>query len=149
MCGIAGGIHSGLSKEQAAQITARLTHRGPDDSGLWMQGEVWLGNTRLAIQDLSQRGHQPMQTRDGRYTLVFNGEIYNHQSLRFKLEQQGVQFSSSCDTETLLYAYATWSEDCLLQLKGDFAFAVLDALKGEVFIAGVPFGVKPFYFYAF
>lgn len=147
MCGIAGGIHSGLSRQAVTQVIQRLAHRGPDDSGLWMEGKVWLANTRLAIRDLSHRGHQPMQTPDGRFTLVFNGEIYNHLSLRKQLEAKGKTFISSCDTETLLQAYAFWEADCLDMLEGDFAFAVHDAASREVFIARDPIGVKPLYYY--
>jgi asparagine synthase (glutamine-hydrolysing) len=147
MCGIAGGIHTQLSRKQIDKALLAMRHRGPDDSGIWMNEEVWLGNTRLAIQDLSVRGHQPMSTPDGRYTLVYNGEIYNHGSIRKQLEASGVVFQSTCDTETLLQAYAIWGSECLAQLEGDFAFAIYDVDKREVFIARDPLGVKPLYYY--
>ena len=148
MCGIIGGIHPGISRAQAAAMLAAIAHRGPDDNGLIMAEDgVFLGAVRLSIQDLSDLGHQPMQSRDGRYTIVFNGEIYNHKILRIALSQKGIQFRSGCDTETLLQAYIAYGADCLPMLQGMFAFAVFDSVAGELFIARDAIGIKPLYCY--
>lgn len=148
MCGIAGGIRHTLSDpEEAAQVLQRLQHRGPDDSGIWTGEGIWLANTRLAIQDLSAGGTQPMHTADGRYIIVYNGELYNAPALREKLKNEGIICHTRCDTEVLLKAYAAWGPDCLQQLEGDFAFAVWNTVRKELFIARDPMGVKPLYIY--
>lgn len=147
MCGIAGGINSGIDATKAEQILRHIRHRGPDDSGLFFDENLWLGNTRLAIRDLSGSGHQPMRSADGRFTIVYNGELYNHTQLKKELERSGVQFQSLCDTETLLYAFTIWGEDCLQKIEGDFAFAIYDAEKRELFLARDHMGVKPLYYY--
>ena len=147
MCGIAGTINVQLSPEEKAQVLSRIAHRGPDDQGHLLTENAWLANTRLAIQDLSNHGHQPMQSPDKRYTLVFNGEIYNHFNIREKLVQAGYSFRSSSDTETLLYAFMQYGEQCLQMLEGIFAFAIYDAQLQETFIARDHLGVKPLYYY--
>ncbi|MEO6833272.1 MAG: asparagine synthase (glutamine-hydrolyzing) [Chitinophagaceae bacterium] len=147
MCGIAGGINSEIDVAKAEQILARIRHRGPDDSGTFFEENLWLGNTRLAIRDLSGNGHQPMRSANGRFVIVYNGELYNQDFLRKGLGEKGVQFHSHCDTETLLQAFAYWRQDCLQKIEGDFAFAVYDTLKKEVFLARDPMGVKPLYYY--
>jgi asparagine synthase (glutamine-hydrolysing) len=147
MCGIAGGIHQTPSLPERRQVLDRLRHRGPDDSGYFEDEGIWLMNARLAIQDLSYGGHQPMRTEDGNYTIVYNGELYNASVLRLRLEQEGISFKSRCDTEVLLQAFANWGASCLDELEGDFAFAVWNKVRKELFIARDPMGVKPMYVY--
>lgn len=148
MCGIAGGINLPASEQDRERLLQKMRHRGPDDQGLFQHNNTWLGNVRLAIQDLSHRGHQPMQSPDGRYTIVYNGELYNHQLLRKDLEAKGCHFRSGSDTETLLYAFIIYGKECLNQLDGIFAFAIYDQLKDSLFMARDPMGVKPFYYYS-
>jgi asparagine synthase (glutamine-hydrolysing) len=147
MCGIAGGIHHVPSLPERRQVLDRLRHRGPDDSGYFEEEGLWLINARLAIQDLSYGGHQPMHTEDRNYTIVYNGELYNAPVLRRRLENEGVVFKSHCDTEVLLQAFAIWGAACLDKLSGDFAFAIWNRIRKELFIARDPIGVKPLYVY--
>lgn len=147
MCGIAGTIHLLTTDQEQAAILHGIGHRGPDDQGTFSAGHTWLANTRLAIQDLSAHGHQPMQSADGRYTIVYNGELYNHWDIRKKLAAKGYPFTSGTDTETLLCAFIEWGADCLQQLEGIFVFAVHDRETDELFIARDPLGVKPLYYY--
>jgi len=150
MCGIAGII----GKERPGmiqQMTDLLSHRGPDDSGLFNSADavldhVALGHRRLSIIDLSPAGHQPMSTEDAAYTIVFNGEIYNFRELRSGLEQKGVRFSGGSDTEVLLQLYRTHGPDCLRLLNGMFAFAIYDRDNHEVFLARDRVGIKPLYY---
>ena len=125
-----------------------MRHRGPDDTGdvaiVNGRATTVLGHNRLSIIDLSPQGHQPMQSPDGRFTLVFNGEIYNYKELRAELAGLGASFHSDSDTEVLLHAWATWEESCLPRLDGMFAFAVHDRKKNTLTCARDPFGVKPF-----
>lgn len=122
-----------------------MVHRGPDDEGILSCGDATLGMRRLAIFDPAN-GHQPMVTPDGRFTLIFNGAIYNFQALRRELAATGHSFRTQCDTEVLLAAYAQWGERCLPRLQGMFAFAVWDEREKSLFVARDPFGIKPLYF---
>src|SRR5437899_12534090 len=112
MCGIAGIVHFEIDRcvEEARlrRMTDSLAHRGPDGEGFFIAGNVGLGHRRLAIIDLSPAGHQPMISRDGRYALTYNGEVYNFQELRVELERKGYQFVSKTDSEVVLNAYAEW-----------------------------------------
>ena len=123
----------------------RLQRRGPDDAGSWSNSVVRLGHRRLAIVDLSPTGHQPMVSADGRFVIVFNGEIYNHADLRPQLEPPGGWVGTS-DTETLLEAYRRWGHGCLSRLNGMFAFAIWDNVERRLFIARDRMGVKPLYY---
>lgn len=150
MCGFAAMI--GLNGRPAdAHVVDRMSdcirHRGPDDAGRFVQGSVGLGFRRLAILDLSPAGHQPMVSADGRYVLVYNGEIYNYIELRRELEQYGHVFRSSGDTEVLLAAYVRWGRDCLQKLNGMWAFLVYDLHRQIIFGSRDRFGVKPLYRY--
>ncbi|HEY7180133.1 MAG TPA: asparagine synthase (glutamine-hydrolyzing) [Blastocatellia bacterium] len=154
MCGIAGAFvtepgrfDSRLAVEKAM---LKITHRGPDDQGLFASadGRCALAHTRLSILDLSPAGHQPMSTRDGRFWVVFNGEIYNFHELRRELIQSGETFDSHSDTEVLLRLYSLYGADSLRRLRGMFAFAVWDERKQELFIARDRLGIKPLYYYA-
>lgn len=145
MCGILGTIGE-LKKESFEKALAAIVHRGPDDQGHHSFENVRLGHRRLSIQDTSQSGHQPMTTPDGRFTIVFNGEIYNHWELRKELEND-YDFRSRSDTETLLYGFAKHGTEVLNRLNGIFAFGILDRFKREVFLVRDHFGVKPLYIY--
>jgi asparagine synthase (glutamine-hydrolysing) len=126
MCGISGSVRNGSCLEEHVSIRMRdsLVHRGPDDAGLWSSpaNGVTLGSRRLAILDLSPRGHMPMQDTSGDLTITFNGEIYNCVELRHELETR-YPFRSKTDTEVLLAAYSVWGPDCTRFLNGMFAFA--------------------------
>jgi len=123
MCGIVGKFfydrHEVVSAESLKGMCDTIVHRGPDDEGLFACGQVGLGMRRLSIIDLAG-GHQPMRTEDGRLTIVFNGEIYNHREVRHALERRGVRFKTSSDTESILYAYQEYGTDCLDHLNGMF-----------------------------
>jgi len=150
MCGIAGAINWGNA--ESLRVMADLqAHRGPDDSGTWhakTQRGDWVGlaSRRLSILDLSQSGHMPMSTPDGRLTIVYNGECYNHNSLRPELEAAGYVFRSHSDTETVLYAYQHYGPAFLNRLNGIFAFAIWDSREQTLFLARDHFGVKPLYY---
>ena len=107
------------------QFENDMQHRGPDDRGHFISkdGTAGFANTRLSIQDLSPAGHQPMQSADGRYTIVFNGEIYNFKELRAELESEGETFSSGSDTEVILRMYALYGPDCVREFAGMFGIA--------------------------
>lgn len=122
-----------------------MVHRGPDDAGMASLGRATIGMRRLSIFDPAN-GHQPMATPDGRFTLVFNGAIYNFKELQGELEGHGWVFRTRCDTEVLLAALAQWGEKALGRLRGMFAFALWDASDESLLIARDPLGIKPLYF---
>jgi asparagine synthase (glutamine-hydrolysing) len=150
MCGIVGCLALALEAEPdsswVATATERISHRGPDDEGFYTDNDVALGYKRLAIIDLSQAGHQPMRSADGRYWMVFNGEIYNYVELGQELLAQGVVLRSSGDSEVLLEAYARVGRDVVHKLRGMYAFAIWDSWNRELFCARDHFGIKPFYY---
>ena len=152
MCGIVGclalAIDADPDQAWVASATQRIAHRGPDDEGFYSDHDVALGYKRLAIIDLSQGGHQPMRSANGRYWMVFNGEIYNYVELGAELREQGVALRSSCDSEVLLETYARVGKDVVHRLRGMFAFAIWDSWKRELFCARDQFGIKPFYYSA-
>jgi len=148
MCGIAGIMHLDSSpvKESVLQpMTDAIAHRGPDGEGQWVDGPVGLGHRRLAILDLSEAGRQPMTTPDGRYTVTYNGEVYNFKELRRELEQLGHDFLSGTDTEVILHAYVEWREKAVARFNGMFAFAIWDKKQQELFLARDRYGIKPLY----
>lgn len=126
-------------------MVQRQAHRGPDDCGFFSNGDLSLGMCRLAIFDPAN-GRQPMTTPDGRFTIAFNGAIYNHRELRAELAAGGWIFRTHCDTEVLLAAYAAHGAACLPRLRGMFAFAVWDAREHILFAARDPLGIKPLYY---
>ncbi|WP_442809159.1 asparagine synthase (glutamine-hydrolyzing) [Trinickia soli] len=149
MCGICGilsldGRPVDLGDLHA--MTEQIVHRGPDDSGVYRAPGVGFGFRRLSIVDLSAAGHQPMTTPDGRYTIVYNGEVYNHRELHDELAARGVVFHSKCDTEVVLQAFVTWGIDCVERLHGMFAFAVHDTTNATTWLARDRFGIKPLYY---
>lgn len=150
MCGIAGVFRTSDRADDSqvvSEMMARLERRGPDDSGLIHDGPATLGHRRLAILDLSAAGRQPMQSRCGRYVLVFNGEIYNYHDLQKELGLSSADLSSTGDTEILLHAWARWGADALPRLVGQFAFAVLDRQEERIWLARDRFGEKPLFFH--
>lgn len=151
MCGIAGilSANPGLVSEQRVKnMTDAIAHRGPDGEAWWVapEGQLALGHRRLSIIDLSELAAQPMHYQD-RYTIVYNGEIYNYRELKITLEQRGYGFRSQSDTEVILAAYAAWGTDCLEHFDGMFAFAIWDRKEQLLFAARDRFGEKPFYYY--
>ena len=144
MCGIAGLWNHDrrpVEKEMLQAVTNRMTHRGPDASGFYADGDLGLGHRRLSIIDI-EHSQQPMHNGAG-LTIVYNGELYNFRELRAELEQKGFQFCTSGDTEVILAAYAAWGTDCLQRFRGMFAFAIWDCNKRELFLARDRFGIKP------
>lgn len=149
MCGITGILHKNAHAVLPGVLqtcTGKLIHRGPDAEGYYLKGPVGLGHRRLSIIDLGL-GHQPMTTPDGRYTLVFNGEIYNYAEIRSELQQAGRVFKTHSDTEVLLEGFVRWGEGVLHKLNGMFAFAVWDEEDKKLFVARDRFGKKPFYYW--
>lgn len=144
MCGIAGGFV--LDNWDENKILPFISHRGPDSSGFYKDDNFFLGHTRLSIQDLSDNGSQPMFSDDGRYVIIFNGEIYNHLEIREHLKNE-YSFKSSGDTETVLYAYLKYGLEFLKKLNGIFALAIYDIQEKKIFIARDQLGVKPLYLY--
>src|SRR6187200_452939 len=130
MCGIAGYLNVNGAPATAAladSMASAVEHRGPDGAGVFVDREVAFGHRRLAVIDLTPTGDQPMTTSDGRFTITYNGEIYNFRELRADLEREGRQFHSNCDTEVVLQAWAHWGEAALDRFNGMFAFAIWDA----------------------
>lgn len=129
-------------------MTHQLVHRGPDDGGLWVSPKhpLALGNRRLKVVDLSNLGHQPMRTLNGRWVLTYNGEIYNYLELRDELSREGFAFRSRTDTEVLLAALTTWGPQAIHKINGVFAFALWDEVKGRLLLARDRLGVKPLYY---
>jgi len=149
VCGILGLFNpAGVRGSSDLLLPAldRLKLRGPDDSGVWQDEFVLLGHRRLSIVDLSPSGHQPMESHDKRYVIVFNGEIYNHRELRGRLGME-VGWRGSSDTETLIEAYRAWGAKCLESLNGMFALAIWDRIERTLFAARDRMGVKPLYYY--
>ena len=157
MCGITGifGNSNGQPlKDAVGSMTASLLHRGPDDDGVWVDAtaNLALGHRRLSILDLSQEGHQPMLSQEGRYAIAFNGEIYNHLELRQALEQapsdnSPLRWRGHSDTETLLACFSSWGvEKTLERSVGMFAIALWDRLEKKLYLARDRFGEKPLYY---
>jgi asparagine synthase (glutamine-hydrolysing) len=149
VCGIAGIFDfeaRGVDEVGLRAMAQAIRHRGPDDEGWFTNSRVGLTNLRLAIIDVSPGGHQPMQTADGRLTLVYNGELYNFRELALELQRAGHEFQSRSDTEVVLHAYEEWGVGCLDRFDGMFAFAVWDERTQELVLARDRFGVKPLYY---
>ena len=137
-----------ISMDDLDHFRDALAHRGPDAAGSWMSpdGDVGLGHRRLTIIDLTENGNQPLGIEDGRYRIVFNGEIYNYQDLRVELEKSGVIFRTRTDTEVILQLYATGGVENLSRLRGMYAFAIWDSLRQGILLARDGFGIKPLYY---
>ncbi len=152
MCGIVG-IYSfkdhqcSWPKEVIEAMLEKISHRGPDGSGVYVEPGIFLGHKRLAVLDTSPKGNQPMVTSDKRVVITFNGEIYNFREIRQELEERGYHFISySSDTEVLVNAWAEWGEECLKKLDGIFAFVVYDRISRSLFLVRDHLGVKPLFY---
>ncbi len=157
MCGIAGILYSQAISDPAEEkktalslsaMQSAIAHRGPDGRGTYISPSkhAAITHTRLAVIDLSDSGQQPMSSTDGRYTISYNGEIYNYKKLRTQLEQSGEEFSGNSDTEVILKLYATKGENCVHSLRGMFAFLIWDEQTKRGFAARDALGIKPFYY---
>lgn len=150
MCGIVGYLSATTPIEPRLLDAMRDTaeHRGPDGDGRWLDpdGRVGFGHRRLAIIDLTEGGHQPMHSADGRFVITFNGEIYNFRALRDELRALGCSFATESDTEVLLAAFQQWGKDCLARFAGMFAFAIWDRRERTLFAARDRAGEKPFFY---
>ena len=150
MCGICGFINRDGAPADVAlvrRMNATLTHRGPDDQGDFVQGPVALGHRRLSIVDVS-RGHQPMRLDSSPFTVVYNGEIYNHRQLRQELSFPPQRYRTTCDTETILAAYECLGTEAVQVFQGMFALAIHDARDNSLFLARDRLGIKPLYYYS-
>ncbi|MFQ5601671.1 MAG: asparagine synthase (glutamine-hydrolyzing) [bacterium] len=150
MCGICGVTYFDREKMVTEREVKRMCdviyHRGPDDSGVLIDGSTGLGMRRLSIIDLNS-GHQPISNEDGSIWIVFNGEIYNHLELRQELKKRGHQFRTQTDTEAIVHAYEEFGVDCPTKLNGMFGFAIWDQKKNTLFLARDRLGIKPLYYY--
>jgi asparagine synthase (glutamine-hydrolysing) len=150
MCGICGIVYQdptrSVSQNRLVEMRDSLTSRGPDDAGHYLEPGIGLGSRRLAILDLSERGHMPMGSQDGRYWITYNGEVYNFQEMRSFLEAKGYQFRSDTDTEVLLYLYVHEGPAMLERLNGMFAIAIWDSYERTLFLGRDRLGVKPLYY---
>jgi asparagine synthase (glutamine-hydrolysing) len=156
MCGIAGFTVSAPNENHSQIISGMvhcLSHRGPDARNTWNSERVFLGHARLSIIDLSEASNQPMHSADGRYVIVYNGELYNYRELKLELQRvaQGATllpyfFKTNSDTEVILAAYRKWGPECLQRFNGMFAFALYDTKEKTLFIARDRMGIKPLYY---
>lgn len=144
MCGIAGILGEKASEASLKGMLNAQTHRGPDYTGTFIQDPIVLGHNRLSIIDLSSAANQPFHDIGSRYSIIFNGEIYNYLELKKELDYP---FKTSSDTEVLLAAYIKWGSNCLHRLNGMFSFAIWDNIDETLFLARDRFGVKPLYYY--
>ena len=153
MCGVLGGVADKKTLNDLSINAAlkRMKNRGPDDSGLQIFNQAYndvvvLGHTRLSIIDLTSAGHQPMRSQSGRFSITYNGEIYNYKELRLELSKLGCNFVTNSDTEVLINAWETWGESCLNKLDGMYAFSIFDSQSNSIFCVRDPFGIKPLFF---
>lgn len=150
MCGIGGILHferdHPVDETQLISLRDSMAHRGPDGAGIYINGECGLVHRRLSVIDLSERSAQPFLSADGRFVIVYNGEIFNYQELRSELQKLGYVFRTTSDTEVLLYSFIHFREACLEKFNGMFAFAIWDNQERSLFIARDRVGIKPFYY---
>jgi asparagine synthase (glutamine-hydrolysing) len=149
MCGIAGYLSldsGGVPPATLARMTSIIEHRGPDDSGFYEDSVAHLGHRRLSIIDLAA-GHQPLCNETGSLWIVYNGEIFNHTVVRERLEKLGHVYRTHSDTETIVHAYEQWGQECPVQLRGMFAFAIWDTERQKLFCCRDRLGIKPLYYY--
>jgi len=148
MCGIVGCYSKVVSREEFSSALNVIAHRGPDDEGIFAIKDNFLfGHRRLAIIDLSPKGHQPMHSNDGNYTIIYNGEVYNFREEREILIAKGYAFNSHTDTEVILNQYIEYGIDFLMRLRGMFGLAIYDKNQNKVIVARDRMGIKPIYYY--
>src|SRR2546426_410284 len=149
MCGICGIFHPDprrrVERDSLAEMNSQIVHRGPDDDGFFVEGNVGLAIRRLSIIDV-KTGPQPISNEDSSLWIVYNGEIYNHQELRTKLQARGHRYRTKSDTETIIHLYEEYGSDCVKHLRGMFAFAIWDRRRRKLFVARDRLGIKPFYY---
>ena len=148
MCGITGIVNKNKNKvpePEIKNINDLISHRGPDDEGYYFENNFAFGHRRLSILDLSKDGHQPMHYLD-KYTITYNGEIYNYIEIKDELLKDGYIFHSHTDTEVILASYDKWGEDCVSKFNGMWAFSIYDKEKNILFCSRDRFGIKPFYY---
>ncbi|MCO7226249.1 XrtA/PEP-CTERM system amidotransferase [Pleionea sp. CnH1-48] len=147
MCGLTGILNiSGYSTDSCLRnMNQSIHHRGPDEDGYFSDELVMLGHKRLAIIDVAS-GQQPMKTDDGRFVIVYNGEVYNFNEIKQELMQQGVSFSTHCDTEVILKAFQIWGTESIKKLRGMFAFAIYDRETKKVYLVRDRLGIKPMFY---
>lgn len=152
MCGICGYVGTQkINAETLWKMNNTMFHRGPNDGGIWQhtetEREIGMAQRRLSILDLSELGHQPMVSEDGRYIIVYNGEVYNFGELRQQLEQKSYHFFSNCDTEVILNAFSEWGKKSFEKFNGMFAIAIYDKEERRLTLARDRIGKKPLYYY--
>ena len=150
MCGISGIFNRDNSRVELdliEKINNKTEHRGPDNGSVRIFDNVALGHRRLSIIDLSSDANQPMATKNKRYTIVFNGEIYNFREIRKRLESKGIVFQTNSDTEVILYSFQEFGKECFSMFNGMFALAIFDNEKSELILARDQFGIKPLYYF--
>jgi asparagine synthase (glutamine-hydrolysing) len=149
MCGICGVFYNDRSRrverDTLGEMNRQIVHRGPDDDGFFVEGNVGLAMRRLSIIDI-KTGHQPISNESNDIWIVYNGELYNHQELRKDLEARGHRYRTHSDTETIVHLYEEYGRDCVQHLRGMYAFAIWDRSKRRLFIARDRLGIKPLYF---
>ncbi len=149
MCGILGYINTNkqpVSKDILKRMADAIKHRGPDGEGFWINNNVGIAHRRLSVIDLSNAGNQPMISKDGRFILTYNGEIYNYKELRKQLISKGYNFFSKSDSEVVLNSLIEWGQNAIIKFNGMFAFALWDNKKREFLIARDRYGIKPLYY---
>lgn len=149
MCGISGIINRNnllVDENKIKMMNNLISHRGPDDEGVFFSNNFAFGHRRLSILDLSADGHQPMHYLDEKYTITYNGEIYNYLEIREELTAYGYAFKSDTDTEVILASYDKWGQECVQKFNGMWAFAIYDKEKNIIFCSRDRFGIKPFYY---
>ena len=146
MCGIFGVINKKIDIDLATKCLNTIVHRGPDSDGIWQEDGVTLGHRRLSILDLSDNGKQPMAYANGRYMLVFNGEIFNFIEIKKELIDLGYLFSSESDSEVIIAAYDKWGENCVNRFNGMWSFLLWDREEKKLFMSRDRYGVKPLYY---
>ena len=143
MCGICGFVGDTPNNSKVIEnMTEIITHRGPDDSGYFLDKDISMGFRRLSIIDLDS-GKQPIYNESNTLVLTFNGEIYNYKTLREELEAQGHKFYTETDSEVLVHGFEEWGKDLVKKLRGMFGFAIWDRKNKSLFLARDPFGIKP------
>lgn len=151
VCGIVGIIDKGIPHHKLKELLLRMNnlieHRGPDDSGYWIEGPVGLAMRRLAVIDLSETGRQPMRLEGANLTIVFNGEVYNYKEIAEELKNKGHSFKGSSDTEVILHAYQEWGIECFKKFNGMFAIGLWDGKKKALLLARDRVGVKPLFYW--
>jgi len=147
MCGICGYVSE--KNINIEEMNKSVAHRGPDNQEFFREKDIGLGHTRLSILDLSEESNQPMVSRNGRYVLVYNGEIYNFMELKKELQILDISFQKESDTEVVLEGFEVWDVELFEKLNGMFAFSIYDKELNKMYIVRDRFGVKPLYYYSY